>query len=112
VARQDGLPLVGAVQHIRFARAQGAFSARDRERAGLLATRLGLTVELADQGLTVELAARQGRQAGRPAVPRALVVASSAVPVRHPDGHPGCRARRTARAEVPTAPVISAAWSG
>jgi hypothetical protein len=36
------------VHHIRFARAHGAFSARDRQRADLLATRLRLTVELAD----------------------------------------------------------------
>ena len=47
LARRDGLPLGGAVHHIRFARLHGAFSARDRQRAGLLATRLGLTVELA-----------------------------------------------------------------
>ncbi len=45
---QDGLPLGGAVNHIRFARARGAFSARDGQRADLLAARLGLTVELAD----------------------------------------------------------------
>ena len=44
--REDGLPLGGALHHIRFARADGAFSAQDRERAGLLAKRLGLTVEL------------------------------------------------------------------
>jgi methylmalonyl-CoA/ethylmalonyl-CoA epimerase len=47
LVRRDGLPLGGAVHHVRFARAPGAFSARDGERAGMLAKRLGLTVELA-----------------------------------------------------------------
>jgi methylmalonyl-CoA/ethylmalonyl-CoA epimerase len=47
LVRQDGLPLGGALHHVRFARADGAFSAQDRERAALLAKRLGLTVELA-----------------------------------------------------------------
>jgi len=42
----DGLPLGGALHHVRFTRAAGAFSARDAERARLLAKRLGLTVEL------------------------------------------------------------------
>jgi hypothetical protein len=46
--RQDDLPLGGALHHVRFTRAAGAFSARDRQRAGLLAERLGVTVELAD----------------------------------------------------------------
>jgi len=44
--REDGLPLGGSLHHVRFARSEGAFSAQDRERAGLLARRLGLTVEL------------------------------------------------------------------
>jgi methylmalonyl-CoA/ethylmalonyl-CoA epimerase len=50
LVREDGLPLGGALHHVRFARAggaSGAFGARDRERADLLAKRLGLTVELA-----------------------------------------------------------------
>jgi len=47
LVRQDGLPLGGALHHIRFTRAAGTFSAQDSERAGLLAKRLGLTVELA-----------------------------------------------------------------
>jgi methylmalonyl-CoA/ethylmalonyl-CoA epimerase len=47
LVREDGLPLGGALHHIRFTRAAGAFSAQDSERAGLLAKRLGLTVELA-----------------------------------------------------------------
>src|SRR3984957_4376194 len=47
LVREDGLPLGGALHHVRFARATGAFSAQDRERADLLAKRLGLTVELA-----------------------------------------------------------------
>jgi hypothetical protein len=45
--RQDGLPLGGALHHVRFTRAAGAFTAQESERAGLLAKRLGLTVELA-----------------------------------------------------------------
>jgi methylmalonyl-CoA/ethylmalonyl-CoA epimerase len=47
LVREDGLPHGGALHHIRFARAQGTFSDRDRDRAGLLARRLGLTVDLA-----------------------------------------------------------------
>ncbi|MGB6582170.1 MAG: VOC family protein [Streptosporangiaceae bacterium] len=47
LVRQDGLPLGGSLHHVRFTRADGAFSAQDRERAGLLAKRLGLAVELA-----------------------------------------------------------------
>jgi catechol 2,3-dioxygenase-like lactoylglutathione lyase family enzyme len=47
LVRQDGLPLDGSLHHVRFTRADGAFSAQDRERAGLLAKRLGLAVELA-----------------------------------------------------------------
>jgi methylmalonyl-CoA/ethylmalonyl-CoA epimerase len=49
LVREDGLPLGGALHHVRFARAQGAtFSTQDGQRARLLAKRLGLTVELAD----------------------------------------------------------------
>jgi methylmalonyl-CoA/ethylmalonyl-CoA epimerase len=47
LVREDGLPFGGAMHHVRFARAAGAFSSQDRERADLLARRLGLTVELA-----------------------------------------------------------------
>ena len=47
LVRQDGLPLGGSLHHVRFTRADGAFSAQDQERAGLLAKRLGLAVELA-----------------------------------------------------------------
>ena len=47
LVREDGLPLGGALHHIRFSRAAGAFSAQDRERAAQLASRLGVTVELA-----------------------------------------------------------------
>jgi methylmalonyl-CoA/ethylmalonyl-CoA epimerase len=47
LVREDGLPLGGALHHIRFARATGAFSSQDRDRAELLAKHLGLTVELA-----------------------------------------------------------------
>lgn len=47
LVRKDGLPLGGALHHIRFTRAAGAFSTQDRERADLLAQRLGLVVELA-----------------------------------------------------------------
>jgi methylmalonyl-CoA/ethylmalonyl-CoA epimerase len=47
---EAGLPLGGALNNIRFTRVAAAFSSRDRERAGLLAGQLGLTVELADHG--------------------------------------------------------------
>ena len=48
LVREDGLHLGGVLHHVRFARVRGAFAARDRERADLLAKRLGLAVELAD----------------------------------------------------------------
>ena len=48
LVREDGLPLGGALHHVRFTRVAGAFSTQDRERAGLLAKQLGLTVKLAD----------------------------------------------------------------
>ena len=47
LVREEGLPLGGLLHHVGFTRADGAFTAQDRERAGLLAKRLGLTVELA-----------------------------------------------------------------
>jgi methylmalonyl-CoA/ethylmalonyl-CoA epimerase len=47
LVREHGHPLGGALHHVRFTRAAGAFSGQDRERAGLLAKQLGLTVELA-----------------------------------------------------------------
>ena len=47
LVRQDGLPYGGAVHHLRFTRAARAFTARDCQRAGLLAGRLGVRVELA-----------------------------------------------------------------
>jgi methylmalonyl-CoA/ethylmalonyl-CoA epimerase len=47
LVREEGLPLGGSLHHVRFTRDSGAFSAQDRERAGLLAKRLGLAVELA-----------------------------------------------------------------
>jgi hypothetical protein len=47
LVREEGLPLGGSLHHVRFTRAGGAFGAQDRERAGLLAKRLGLAVELA-----------------------------------------------------------------
>ena len=46
LVREDGLPLGGALHHIRFTRVTGTFTSQDRERAGLLAKQLGLTVEL------------------------------------------------------------------
>jgi methylmalonyl-CoA/ethylmalonyl-CoA epimerase len=48
LVREDGLPLGGLLHHVRFTRVGGAFTTQDRQRAGLLAKRLGLTVELAD----------------------------------------------------------------
>ena len=50
LVREDGLPLGGALDHVRFSRGPGAYSVHDHERAGLLASHLGLTVELADHG--------------------------------------------------------------
>ncbi|HLN70809.1 MAG TPA: hypothetical protein VK280_26500, partial [Streptosporangiaceae bacterium] len=47
LVRTGGLPRGGALHHVRFTRAEGAFAVSDRERAGLLGKRLGLTVELA-----------------------------------------------------------------
>jgi methylmalonyl-CoA/ethylmalonyl-CoA epimerase len=47
LVREERLPLGGSLHHVRFTRAEGSFSAQDRERAALLAKRLGLTVELA-----------------------------------------------------------------
>jgi methylmalonyl-CoA/ethylmalonyl-CoA epimerase len=47
LVREDGLPLDGALHHVRFTRAAGAFTAQESERAGLLAKRLGVVVELA-----------------------------------------------------------------
>lgn len=47
LVREEGLPLGGALHHVRFSRVAGAFTAQDRERADLLAKHLGLTVELA-----------------------------------------------------------------
>jgi methylmalonyl-CoA/ethylmalonyl-CoA epimerase len=47
LVHEDGLPLGGALHHVRFTRTAGAFSTQERKRAGLLATHLGLAVELA-----------------------------------------------------------------
>ena len=47
--REDGLPFGGTLHHVRFARAEGAFSAQEQQRADLLAKRLGLTVQLAGE---------------------------------------------------------------
>jgi methylmalonyl-CoA/ethylmalonyl-CoA epimerase len=46
LVHEEGLPLGGLLHHVRFTR-DGGFSRQDRERAGLLAKRLGLAVELA-----------------------------------------------------------------
>ena len=47
LVHQDGLPYGGAVHHLRFTRAAGTFTPRDCQRTGLLASSLGLRVELA-----------------------------------------------------------------
>jgi methylmalonyl-CoA/ethylmalonyl-CoA epimerase len=47
LVHQDGLALGGALHHVRFTRSDGGFSPHYRERAALLAKRLGVTVELA-----------------------------------------------------------------
>jgi methylmalonyl-CoA/ethylmalonyl-CoA epimerase len=46
LVQEDGLPLGGALHHVAFTRTAGEFSAQDRERAGLLAKRLGVGLEL------------------------------------------------------------------
>jgi methylmalonyl-CoA/ethylmalonyl-CoA epimerase len=46
LVQEDGLPLGGALHHIGFTRTAGDFSEQDRERAGLLAKRLGVGLEL------------------------------------------------------------------
>lgn len=47
LVREDGLPLGGALHHVRFTRVSGSFSTGHRERAATLARQLGLTLELA-----------------------------------------------------------------
>jgi len=47
LVREDGLPRGGALHHVRFTRADGPFGVGDRERAALLAKRLGVTIDLA-----------------------------------------------------------------
>ena len=46
LVHEDGLPLGGSLHHVGFTRAAGAFTAQESERAGLLAKRLGVAVEL------------------------------------------------------------------
>jgi len=46
LVHEDGLPLGGALHHVGFTRTAGEFTAQDRERAGLLAKRLGVGLEL------------------------------------------------------------------
>jgi methylmalonyl-CoA/ethylmalonyl-CoA epimerase len=46
LVHEAGLPLGGGLHHICFTRTAGEFGAQDRERAGLLAKRLGVAVEL------------------------------------------------------------------
>ena len=46
LVQEDGLPLGGGLHHIGFTRTAGEFSAQDRERAALLAKRLGVALEL------------------------------------------------------------------
>jgi methylmalonyl-CoA/ethylmalonyl-CoA epimerase len=48
LVREDDLPLGGALHHVRFTRVHGTFTERDRDRASLLAKRLGTAIELAD----------------------------------------------------------------
>jgi methylmalonyl-CoA/ethylmalonyl-CoA epimerase len=49
LVREDGLTFGGALHHVRFARAEGTFSAQEQQRANLLAKRLGLRVQLAGE---------------------------------------------------------------
>jgi len=46
LVHEDGLPLGGALHHVGFTRTAGEFTAQDRERAGLLAKRLGVSLDL------------------------------------------------------------------
>jgi methylmalonyl-CoA/ethylmalonyl-CoA epimerase len=46
LVHEDGLPLGGALHHVRFTRPAGTFSTHERKRAGLLARHLGLAVDL------------------------------------------------------------------
>jgi methylmalonyl-CoA/ethylmalonyl-CoA epimerase len=48
LVREEGLPLGGALHHVRFTRVAGTFTAQDRERASVLSKQLGLTVVLND----------------------------------------------------------------
>jgi methylmalonyl-CoA/ethylmalonyl-CoA epimerase len=48
LVRKDGLPLGGALNHIRFSRAPGTYSVQDHDRGVVLANELGLAVELAN----------------------------------------------------------------
>jgi methylmalonyl-CoA/ethylmalonyl-CoA epimerase len=48
LVHEPGMPRGGALHHLRFSRTTGVFTAQDRERADLLAKRLGVAVELAD----------------------------------------------------------------
>ncbi len=47
LVHEDGLSLGGALHHVRFTRVAGTVGTEERERANLLAKRLGLAVELA-----------------------------------------------------------------
>jgi methylmalonyl-CoA/ethylmalonyl-CoA epimerase len=47
LVRDRSLPIGGSMSHVTFTRVAGAFTAADRERAGLLGARLGVTLELA-----------------------------------------------------------------
>ncbi len=47
LVREDDLPFGGALHRVRFARVHSTFTARDHDRATLLAKRLGTTVALA-----------------------------------------------------------------
>ena len=49
LVREEGLPLGGALHHVRFTRVAGLVTDKDRERAARLAKHLGLTVELAGE---------------------------------------------------------------
>jgi methylmalonyl-CoA/ethylmalonyl-CoA epimerase len=47
LAHEEGPPRHGSLHHVRFARTDGTFGARERQQADRLAKRLGLTVQLA-----------------------------------------------------------------
>ena len=92
LVREDGLPLGGLLHHIRFTRAEGTFSAQDRERTGLLAKRLGVAVELA--GERPRSAEADGNRTRQRCTQRSPVLKTGG-PTRYPDASASTLLRRS-----------------